>query len=420
MPLRPLYPLLTLILSASIAILAPTTRATAQVMTGIDLVVAQDFSMFEGKRVGLVMNQSAALNNGREGTTLDAFLSSHLCKVVALFAPEHGIDGKTPAGDRVDNVIEPKTGLVVHSLYGVTKKPTPAMLSGIDVLVYDIQDIGVRSYTFISTLIKVMEGCADAGVPLVVLDRPNPIGGDVIDGPVLDTAFRSFVGIIPIPYIHGMTSGELAAMANREGWLADGAKCDLTVIRMLGWRRSMTWKETGLRWAPTSPNVQSYESAFCNGITGAIGDLRVVNIGIGGPLAFQIVSREWIDQEVLASWMNDQRIPGLTFEPVTLQPKAESSSAPPLRGIRIVRDGERTLPFTAQIAVLTALRDNYGNRCSFDSLPPDRWRMFDKVCGTSRIRELFLRGESWREISESWANELREFIAQRENYLLYE
>lgn len=416
---RPYQIVTSLSVVAFIVILIFATQAASQVMTGIDVVASQEFAMFEGKRVGIVMNQSAVRGRGM-GTTLDAFLSTRVCRVVALYAPEHGIDGKTPAGDQVNEVVEPRTGLVVQSLYGATKKPTPKMLSGIDVLVYDIQDIGVRSYTYISTLIKLMEGCSDAGVPLVVLDRPNPIGGDVVDGPVLDTAFRSFIGIVPIPYIHGMTVGELATMANGEGWLSGGARCELTVVRMLGWRRWMTWKETGLNWAPTSPNVQSYESAFCNGITGGIGDLRIVNIGIGTRDAFQIVVREWINEDDLSDWMNDQGIPGLRFQPIAIAPPNGSSTAPPLRGVRIIRERETTLPFTAQIALLTALRDFYGERCRFDTLAADRWTMFDKVCGTSRVRERFLRGDTWEQIAETWEENLKSFIAKRQNYLLYE
>jgi len=390
-----------------------------QVRPGIDVLVESEFAPLAGKRIGLVMNQSAAVRGG-EGTTLDAFIRTHRCKVVALFAPEHGIDGKVPAGALVSDVVEPRTGLAVRSLYGAHKKPTPKMLEGLDVIVYDIQDIGVRSYTFISTLVKVMEGCADAGVPLVVLDRPNPIGGDVIDGPVLDTVYRSFVGIVPIPYIHGLTVGELARMANGEGWLEGGRRCDLTVIRMQGWRRTMTWDDTGLRWVATSPNIQSAASAFCNGITGAIGDLRLVNIGIGSPLAFQIVAKEWIDGSSLAAWLNELGIPGLVFRDLSLQGTGEVSNLTSMNGVRVVRTGERTRPFAAQIALLTALRDLYGSRVSLGSIPEDRWRMFDKVCGTARVRHSLLKGDSWGDIAESWDGEIRAFIERREDYLLYE
>ena len=255
--MRRIFPIPAVFLLLLVA--ASFRSANAQVLPGVDVLVENDFREVAGKRVGLVVNQTSIRRDPRQ-TTVDAFLATDRCVLTALFAPEHGIDGSVLAGEDVAN--RTYNGIPVHSLYGPTKKPTPSMLKNVDVMVYDIQDIGVRSYTFISTLVKVMEGCAEAGVPVVVLDRPNPIGGDVVDGPVLDTAFRSFVGIVPVPYVYGLTAGELALMANEEGWLAGGVRCKLTVVRVEGWERTMTWRETGLPWIPPSPHVPTPEAGF--------------------------------------------------------------------------------------------------------------------------------------------------------------
>lgn len=399
--------------------IVPMRELQAQVLTGIDVLVDDDFAQLDGKRVGVVTNQTGVTRDLRR-TTVEAFLSTKRCRVVAFFAPEHGIDGTVSAGGTVADQVEPRSGLPVRSLYGATRRPTRAMLSGIDVMVYDIQDIGVRSYTFISTLVRVMEGCADAGVPLVVLDRPNPIGGDVVDGPVLDTAFRSFVGIIPVAYIHGMTVGELAMAANAEGWLEGGRRCNLQVVRMRGWRRSMTWRETGLIWVPTSPNVPTPEAAFCNAITGAMGELQFVNIGIGTPLAFSIIAREWIDPREFADRLNGLGLAGIRFRPVALRQPCQSESAPLLNGVQIMRTGGHTQPFTAQLAIVTTLRDLYAGRNLLAGVAEERWQMFDKVCGTDRVRKGLLAGELWGKIADSWNDGLRAFIERREGWLLYE
>lgn len=391
----------------------------AQVLPGIDVLVKEDFASVAGKRVGLVINQTALRRDVR-GSTVDAFLATDRCRLTALFAPEHGIDASALAGEEVGNQVDRRTGLPVFSLYGATKKPTPAMLRNVDVMVYDIQDIGVRSYTFISTLIKVMEGCAEAGIPVVVLDRPNPIGGDVIDGPVLDTAFRSFVGILPIPYVYGLTAGELATMANGEGWLGNGLKCKLTVVRMEGWRRSMSWRETGLLWIPTSPHVPTPEAAFANAATGAIGEIGVASIGIGYTLPFQLVGTTWLDADTFSRHLNEMGVQGIFFRRIAYKPFYGMSSGSMCHGVHLVRTGEGAAPFTATVALLTALRDLYPERRILDAVSEEKWKMFDKVCGTSEIKQMLLRGDSFHTIVEGWQEGLRDYISRREEYVLYE
>ena len=391
----------------------------AQVTPGIDVLVGEDFSGLQGKRVGLVVNQTSVRRDIRQ-STIDAFRATSRCSLVALFAPEHGIDASAGAGESVGDQVDRRTGLPVFSLYGATRKPTPAMLKNIDVMVYDIQDIGVRSYTFISTMLKVMEGCAEAGIPVVVLDRPNPIGGDVIDGPVLDTAFRSFVGIAPLPYVYGLTAGELATMANTEGWLEGGLHCDLHVVRMEGWHRSMRWRETGLTWIPTSPHVPTPEAAFANAATGAIGEIGVASVGVGYTLPFELVGATWVDGDGFADRLNALGVPGIYFKRTAYKPYYGMSAGSLCQGVQIYRTAEGTAPFAATIALLTTLRDSYPDRHLFESVPEDRWKMFDKVCGTDRIRTQLLAGESYQTIVDGWQRKLREFISLRENYLLYE
>ncbi len=413
--MRRIFPIPAVFLLLLVA--ASFRSANAQVLPGVDVLVENDFREVAGKRVGLVVNQTSIRRDPRQ-TTVDAFLATDRCVLTALFAPEHGIDGSVLAGEDVAN--RTYNGIPVHSLYGPTKKPTPSMLKNVDVMVYDIQDIGVRSYTFISTLVKVMEGCAEAGVPVVVLDRPNPIGGDVVDGPVLDTAFRSFVGIVPVPYVYGLTAGELALMANEEGWLAGGVRCKLTVVRVEGWERTMTWRETGLPWIPPSPHVPTPEAGFANAVTGAIGELGVVSVGIGYTLPFELIGATWIDGADLAARLNGMRVPGLFFRKTAYKPFYGWGKDQVCGGVQVMRTGETPAPFAGTVALLTVLRDAYPAR---NLIPPDtssKWNMFDKVCGGDGLRRALAAGRSYEQIVEGWNDGLRRYLSRREEYLLYE
>ncbi|MBS1911673.1 MAG: DUF1343 domain-containing protein [Bacteroidetes bacterium] len=405
--------------SLALLLLVLPAVAGAQVLPGIDVLVRRGFDGLEGKRVGLVINQTSLRRDIRQ-STLEAFLATNVCHVTALFGPEHGIDASEAAGDAVNDQTDRRTGLPVYSLYGATRKPTPAMLRNVDVMVYDIQDIGVRSYTYISTLINVMEACAEAGIPLIVLDRPDPIGGDVVDGPVLDINYRSFVGIVPIPYVYGLTPGELATMANGEGWLANGLRCRLRVVRMRGWHRSMTWGETGLTWVPTSPHVPTQEAAFALAITGAIGELGIVNIGVGYTLPFQLVGAPWIDGDSLARRLNRARLTGLYFRRTAYKPFYAMSSGTTCYGVHLMRIGENAAPFKACIAILATLRDLYPERNLLGSIADEKWKTFDKVCGTDQIRLGLLRGDTPDALAAAWRRPLGAYISRREDYLLYE
>ena len=288
------------------------------VQLGIDVLIANGFKSLVGKRVGLITNPTGVTSDLR--STIDVLHKAPGVKLVALFGPEHGVRGDIPAGDEVADSRDAATGLPVHSLYGKTRKPTAEMLADIDVLVFDIQDIGSRSYTYISTLAVTMEAAAENHIPYVVLDRTNPLGGNRIEGRPLDLKYRSFVGQLPIPYVHGLTIGELARMINGEGWLAKGAQCELEVIPLHGWKRDMAFDRTGLYWVPTSPHVPRAESSFYYAATGIMGELNVLSEGVGYPLPFELAGGPDIDPQMLADDLNGRKLPGLFFRPLFFQP----------------------------------------------------------------------------------------------------
>ena len=267
--------------------------AQAKVDLGIDVLKQQEYGILAGKRVGLITNQTGVDSSG---TRTRVLLHEH-CNLVALYTPEHGLDGTEKAGRYVKSRRDQVTGLIAHSLYGPTRKPTPEMLRGVDVLVFDMQDIGCRGYTYISTMGRCMEAAGENHIPFVVLDRPNPLGGNRIEGPSVEPQWISFVGQFPIPYVHGMTVGELAKMVNDKGWMA--ARCDLTVIPMRGWSRNYSWGSTGLRWIPTSPNIPRGTSPLYYVATGIVGELSGPECGIGSSAPFESMSARFLNEEVL-------------------------------------------------------------------------------------------------------------------------
>ena len=266
------------------------------VKLGIDQLVESGFAALDGQRVGFITNQTSVDQNGTlSRVVLQRGLGPRL---KALYGPEHGLDTRAKAGDHVANAQDGVTGLPAYSLYGQHRKPTPAMLEDVDVLVFDIQDIGVRSYTYISTMILAMEACGEAGKAFVVLDRPNPLGGLRMQGPPLTPGFESFVSQVPVPYLHGLTIGELAKMAVAQGWVAKAPK--LTVVQMSGWERGMNWADTGLNWVATSPNIPTWESPFYCATTGILGELKQVDIGIGTTKPFHYAAGPGVDGLALA------------------------------------------------------------------------------------------------------------------------
>ena len=284
---------------------------------GIDQLESNQFSILKGKRVGL-LTHPAGVN--REGvSTIDVLSRSRSFQLLALYGPEHGIYGNEKANQAIENRIDARTGLPVYSLYGQYRKPQADMLSQIDTMVIDLQDIGVRSYTYISCMRYTMEACFENDIEVVVLDRPNPLGGIKIDGPNLDPEWKSYVGAFPIPYVHGLTIGECALLAKKQaGWLAIEPslrkKGSLIVVPMRGWKRSMLWPQTGLKWIPTSPNIPTFASVIGYAMTGLGAQEGSFSHGIGTDFPFRLLSNDYLSAPQLKAKLESYRIPGLEFE----------------------------------------------------------------------------------------------------------
>ncbi len=436
-------------------IFAAAMSATATVKLGNEVLVEKKFKPLAGKRVGLITNPSGV--NSKFETTVEILQKSPEVKLVALFAPEHGIYGDVPAGDKVTNRVDVRTGLPVYSLYDKTRKPTPEMLKGLDALVMDVQDAGVRSYTFISTMGLAMQACGEAGIEFVVLDRPNPLGGERIEGPMVIDEFRSFVSQYDIPYVHGLTIGELARMINCERWVTN--QCKLTVVPVKGWKRSMLWADTKLPWIPTSPHVPEKDSPMYMAATGIIGELGSANIGVGFPVPFHCIGLPGMDMWKTADALNNYKIPGVKFKPLTYKPYYGPFTTNIISGAQLyILDSDRA-PLTAlNIYILEAAQKISGRDLFADAKknfeeaeakkakaaaekaakdkaegkepkkeeppktpvkPPTAFDMFDKVNGTDATRKALQAGVPASEIVKSWKAGEEEFRKKRKKYLLY-
>lgn len=390
-------------------IVAPREEAE-RTLTGIDLLVESGFDLLAGKRVGLITNHTGRDRTGR--STIDLIHEAQGVQLSALFSPEHGIRGEAEAGERVDSGRDEKTGLPIHSLYGKNLAPTPEMLEGLDALVFDIQDIGTRYYTYIWTMALALQAAGEAGLEFVVLDRPNPLGGLLVQGNVLDSAYSSFVGLYPVPMRHGMTVGEVATMLNEE--YGFGAR--LTVVPARGWRRSAWFDQTGLEWRAPSPNMPSLESALHYPGT-CLFEGTNLSVGRGTGEAFQVIGAPWLDNAELVRRLRERGLEGVEFEMVTFTPERPGDGkfgGEEVRGVRLTAtDRERYDPTIAAVAMLVEI----------GSLHPERleWRVghFDRLAGTDRIRKAILAGADLAEIVGGWGEELAEFSRVRARHLLY-
>lgn len=391
--------------------------ATAQnIKTGLEALKSQNFKVLEGKRVGLITNPTGFDNNLK--STVDVLFEAKNVKLVALFGPEHGVRGDVHAGDKVENMNDPKTGLPVYSLYGKTRKATPEMLKDIDVLVYDIQDIGSRSFTYISTMGLAMEAAAENNIEFVVLDRPNPLGGNKIEGNLAEEGFISFVSQFKIPYIYGLTCGELAVMLNEENML--GKKCKLTVVKMEGWKRSMTFEQTGLQWVPSSPHIPQPISAIAYPISGILGELGYMSIGVGYTIPFQMFAAEWIEAEKLAGKMNSYNLPGVTFRPMHVKPFYSVGVGKNLQGVQVhVMDYEKAALSDIQFWVMQAVAELWPDKAVFANADKGRFRMFDQVSGSDQIRIKFSEKNRFEDIREYWYKDVESFRKLSKKYHLY-
>ena len=392
---------------ASLFLIALALDAPAAVQLGIDVLEEQNFAPLAGKRVGLVTNQTGVDSSGTKTRLI--LRKAKNVNLVALYSPEHGIDGTALAGKYVATGKDPATGLVVHSLYGPARKPTPAMLKGIDVLVYDMQDIGVRCYTYVSTMGKCMEACGEQKIPFVVLDRPNPLGGLRVEGPGIEERWRSFVGQFPVAFVHGMTAGELAKMANAKGWL--GSRCQLTVVPMRGWTRDMTWNRTGLKWVQTSPNIPRASSVPYYAATGIFGSLEGagLDVGIGTEEPFQIAGSRGADGGEFTKCMKGCGIGGVDFSPYARKEFAGSK-------LRLGAGSDVNLA-GLNVYLLEAAHKLRGSGIFAGYRDADD--IFWKIYGSTDIRAQIEKGVRAAAIIAGWQPFIERFKAARQEHLLY-
>ena len=395
--------------------LAFGSASAQKVKTGIEALKKQNFKILEGLRVGLVTNPTGVDNDLR--SDVDILHAAKNVNLVALFGPEHGVRGNVHAGDAVANDSDPATGLPVYSLYGKYRTPSDEMLKNIDVLVYDIQDIGCRSFTYISTLANIMKAAARNHIKVVLLDRPNPLGGQKVEGCVTEDDCISFVSQFKVPYVYGLTPGELARLLNDEGLL--GEKCDLEVVKMKGWKRSMTYGDTGLKWVLSSPHIPEASSAPFYAVSGIVGELDSINIGVSYTIPFQTYAAPWIKATELADRMNALRLPGYTFRPIYYSPFYSKYKGRQLQGVQVHFTNYRKARLCdVQFYILQELYKLYPNHDILKQAG-QRAGMFDKVCGSKKIRELFLRRHRWKDVKAYWDKDVDKFKKLSRQYYLY-
>lgn len=411
---------LHLLLYLSLLFIACTSQELPgpKVQTGLDRVNEYQ-QLFNNKRLGIITNHTAY--NSQQQHITDIFLAMDGATISALFGPEHGIRGSAEAGAAIDSGNDPISNIPIYSLYGETRKPAPDMLKDVDVLVFDIQDVGARFYTYIYTMAYAMAAAAEQGIAFVVLDRPNPITGIRVEGNILESEFASFVGLFPIPVRHGMTVGELAKMFNEEGWLENGVKADLTVIPMKDWRREFWYDETGLPFIQPSPNIPDPESAT---VYPGVCLLEGTNVseGRGTTNPFQIFGAPWIDGALLAEKLNTLNLSGVAFQdtsftPVSIEgvatnPKYENNLC---SGLKInVTDRNQFQPYRTGIHIVNAIHQMYP-----DSL---KWRTghFDRLCGSASIREAIINQTDMDSLIASCQYQINGFMEKRKKYLIYD
>lgn len=379
--------------------------------------MSEDYSdLLKGKKIGLITNHTAV--NSKLKSTIDILKENAKRKdflLTALFAPEHGITGSNYASESIEDELD-HDGIPIYSLHGKTRRPTPEMLKDIQLLIYDIQDIGSRSYTYITTLFYAMEEGAKQGIPIIVLDRPNPITGLIVDGPMMEEKWRSIVGYLNIPYCHGMTIGELARFFNEEYKIG----CQLEVVPMKGWQRHMTFQDTGLPWIPTSPYIPEASTAFFYPTTGTIGELQLASIGIGYTLPFKIVGAPWIDAKQFSAKLNAQKFPGVYFEPFHFRPFYGKFANEDCQGVLIViTDHAQYKPVSTQFLLIGMLKSLYPKKFQEAiSIAKARKEMICKVNGTDRVYHLITEEKNivWK-LRAVHQRERDDFLSIRRKYL---
>lgn len=381
------------------------------------------FDLIRGKRVGLITNPTGVASDLT--STIDLLHEHPEVTLVRLFAPEHGVRGEAYAGEKVKDQADPKTGVPIQSVYGATRRPPAESLDNIDVMLYDIQDIGSRSYTYIYTMAYAMEECAKRGIPFMVLDRPNPAGAHIVDGNVLDTdEYSTFVGLYEIPYQYGMTPGETASLFNA---VFNSDRVDLTVVPMEGYRRDMMHWDTGLPFVPTSTHIPSPRHAVYYNLTGIIGEIPWISIGVGYTLPFEVIAAPWIDADEFTTALRAKNLPGMMIRPISFRPAYSRFSsqddrfegAQMIHGAQfIITDYNAIRPVTAQVHIMEVLQRLYPEQGLFSDEKAQKC-LFDEVTGTDRVREMILRGATAEEITATWPAQRAAFEPIRQQHLMY-
>ncbi len=393
-----------------------TTSVWATVKPGIEVLRDRGFDALKGKRIGLITNPTGI--DRSYNSTIDILKAAKDVKLVALFSPEHGVRGDVYAGDKVETYTDPKTGVIVYSIYGKSQRPTKEMLDGIDAIVYDIQDIGSRSYTFISTMGIVMEEAAKYGKEFIVLDRPNPVGGNKVEGCLVEDGFYSFVSQFHIPYVYGLTPGEVALMLNGEGMLK--GKCKLTVIPMKGWKRSMTYAQTGLDWVAPSPHIPNANAALYYATTGILGELGVVSIGVGYTMPFQLVATDSVSANQLADSLNGLKLEGVHFRPIFYKPFYSVGKGVNYQGVQIhITDAKKVILSDIQFWIMQEMYKINPKLDFFKRCEKDRISMWNKVSGTDYIFKEFGKSYDFSKIREYWHKDDAAFKEKSKKYYLY-
>lgn len=403
-------------------LLTASVLTGAQVKPGVEVLRDSGFEALRGKRVGLITNPTGV--DANLNATPDILAGADDVELVAMFAPEHGIRGDVAAGNKVATSTDPATGVKVHSIYGSIKKPTQEMLKGIDALVYDIQDNGCRSYTFISTMGKAMEAAAEAGIEFVVLDRPNPLGGIRVEGSPTQPDCISFVSQYPIPYLYGLTPGELAMYLKGEGLIKGADALRLTVVPMEGWKRDMTYDATGLPWVLPSPHIPSEETCLYYPATGIVGELAWLSIGVGYTMPFRTFAAPWIDAPELSRRLNSLHLPGIKFRPIHYTPYYGIFKGVPVKGVEVyVTDPASAQLTTVQFYVMQELHQMCPKQSPLSATAANKnsLRMFDKVVGDKDIRtELLHNGYKVESILPLWNKGTQRFNQVKQRYHIYQ
>ncbi|MFJ7366682.1 exo-beta-N-acetylmuramidase NamZ domain-containing protein [Peribacillus frigoritolerans] len=393
---------------SSKSVTAVKEKKKQKVSPGIEVLLKDEKNVLRGKKVGLITNPTGI--DSKLTSIVDLLHDDPDIHLTALFGPEHGVRGDAQAGASVEYYIDEKTGLPVYSLYGKTKKPTPEMLKDVEVLVFDIQDVGTRYYTYIYTMAYAMEAAKENDIPFIVLDRPNPQGGESVDGPVLEPEFSSFVGLYPIPLKHGMTVGELATLFNEEFKIG----ADLKVIKMKGWKRDMDYDDTGLPFVLPSPNMPTVSTTFVYPATGLIEGTNVSE-GRGTTKPFELIGAPYINSDELAGKLNALRLPGVKFRAASFTPTFSKHAGKLSHGVEVyITDREEFKAVPTGLHIIKTIQDLYPG--DFEFLAANN---FNLLIGNGWVMSRIKEGSSVNEIMKEYQVKREAFKKVRKNYLLY-